>query len=129
MQRQKASPYAPLIDAATGAPESRLAMLENLMRDHIFHSTLDWQSAEELADGARRAHDLYLSAPAYFEGLQNHQRAVFRATQLEAKLVRARKSGDPKKITELEALVRLAHEFVAAARAAIPRLETFYQLA
>lgn len=128
MQRQKTSPYAPLIAAATGAPQSRLAMLENLMRDEIFHSTLDWQSAEELADGARRAHDLYRTAPAYFDGLENFQRANFRLSQLEAKLIRARKSGNPEKIADLETLVRLANESVRISGETIPRLEAFYLL-
>jgi len=128
MQLQKASPYAPLIAATTGAPTNRLALLENLMRDEIFHSTLDWQSAEELADGARRAHDLYRSSPAYFDGLEILRRAEFRLSLLEAKLVKTRKSNDTQKIADLEIRVRLAHESVRVAREAIPRLEAFYQL-
>jgi hypothetical protein len=127
MQRQKASPYAPLIAAATGAPEIRLALLENLMRDEIFHSTLDWQSAEELAAGARSAHDLYRSAPAYFDGLEILHRAEFRLIQLEAKLVKARKSAAPEKLADLETRVQLAQNSARDARAAIPRLEAFYQ--
>jgi hypothetical protein len=128
VQRQKASPYASLIAAATGAPESRLALLENLMRDEIFHSTLDWQSAEELAAGARRAHDLYRSAPAYYDGLLILQRAEFRLAELETSLRKARDAGDSAKTSDLEARVRLAQESVRVAREAIPRLEAFYQL-
>lgn len=126
VQRQKTSPYAHLIAAATGAPQSRLALLENLMRDEIFHSTLDWQSAEELAAGARKAHDLYQSAPGYFDGLQLLNLAEFRLAGLEARLERARKAADPVKIIELETKVRLARDSTRTAREAIPRLADFY---
>ena len=50
MQRQNASPYSQLIAAATEAATSKLAILENIMRDEIFHSTLDWQTADQLAE-------------------------------------------------------------------------------
>ncbi|MGB6223044.1 hypothetical protein [Haloferula sp.] len=128
MQRQKASPYASLIAAATGAPERRLALLENLMRDEIFHSTLDWQSAEELAAGARRAHDLYRSTPAYYEGLLILQRSEFRLAQLEGRLREVSESGDTGKTADLETRVQLARESVRIAREAIPRLAAFHEL-
>ena len=60
--------------------------------------------------------------------MQILQRAEFRLTRLDAKLVQARKSGDLQKITDLETRVALAHESVRVAREAIPRLEAFYQL-
>ncbi len=128
VQRQKVSPYTSLIAAATGAPESRLALLENLMRDEIFHSTLDWQSVEELADGAKRAHDLYRSAPAYYDGLMIVQRAELRLAELESKLRKARDAGDSGKITDIETRVQLTRESARSAREAIPRLADFYQL-
>ncbi len=128
MQRQKASPYASLIAAATGAPESRLALLENLMRDEIFHSTLDWQSSEELAEGARRAHDLYRSAPSYYDGLLILQLAEFRLAKLESSLRKARDSGDTRRITDLATRVQLARESARTAREAIPRLAAFHGL-
>lgn len=129
MQVKITSPYAKLIRAATGAPESSVAMLENLMRDEIFHSTLDWQSAEELTEGARRAHDLYRSAPAYYDGLLILQRAEFRLATLENSLRKARDSGDTRKTTELETRLQLASEFVRVACCAIPRLAEFHGLA
>lgn len=128
MQRQKKSPYAPLIAAATGAPQSRLVLLENLMRDEIFHSTLDWQSTEELASGARKAHDLYQSAPGYFDGMQLLHLAEFRLAGLEERLEKARKAADPVKTIELETKVRLARDSAHVARKAIPRLADFYGL-
>lgn len=44
-----------LIQDATKAPAKDLAQIENIMRDEIFHSTLDWQAREQLADAARQA--------------------------------------------------------------------------
>ncbi len=128
MQRQTHFPYAPLIAAATGVPESRLVILENLMRDEIFHSTLDWQNAEELAAGARKAHDLYQSAPGYFDGVQLLHLAEFRLAGLEERLEKARKAADPVKTIELETKVRLARDSARTAREAIPRLADFYGL-
>ncbi len=128
MQRQNHSPYAPLIAAATGAPQSRLVILENLMRDDIFHSTLDWQSAEELADGARKANDLYQSAPGYFDSVQLLHLAEFRLAKLEKRLENARKAADPAKTIELETKVRLARDSARLAREAVPRLADFYGL-
>jgi hypothetical protein len=128
VQRQKTSPYSAAIAAATGAPTGKLALLENLMRDEIFHSTLDWQSAEELAEGARKAHDLYRSAPGYYDGLQILHLAEFRLSVLEARLQSARNAADPSKTIELVTRVRLASESVRVAREAIPRLAAFYEL-
>jgi hypothetical protein len=44
-----------LIQSATGAAETDWALIENIMRDEIFHSTLDWQSEAQLKQAARQA--------------------------------------------------------------------------
>lgn len=44
-----------IIQEATGAPAGECAILENIMREEIFHSTLDWQSWEQLKAGAQQA--------------------------------------------------------------------------
>ena len=49
------SGYGQLIQNATGSPEADLGQIENIMREEVFHSTLDWQSREEFAAGARKA--------------------------------------------------------------------------
>jgi hypothetical protein len=49
------NPLHRLIREATGAPTDVLVQIENIMRDEIFHSTLDWQTREQLADAARQA--------------------------------------------------------------------------
>ena len=58
--------YQRLIREATGAPASDLGRIENIMREEVFHSTLDWQTREQLAGAAREArrrleeeHELY----------------------------------------------------------------------
>jgi hypothetical protein len=125
-QRKKSSPYAPGIAFATGAPESILAILENLMREEIFHSTLDWQSQEQLDEGARQAYDLYRSAPLYYDGIANLQRSEFKLATLERRLENARKSGATSRIADLALKVSLAREFVRMARESLPRLAAFH---
>ena len=44
-----------IIQEATEAPAGEWALLENIMREEIFHSTLDWQSREQLKAGAQHA--------------------------------------------------------------------------
>ena len=44
-----------LIRSATGAAPADWALIENIMRDEIFHSTLDWQSEAQLAGAAHQA--------------------------------------------------------------------------
>jgi hypothetical protein len=127
MNPQAKCPDASLIAAATGAPECRLALLENLMRDEVFHSTLDWQSAEELTRGAREAHNIYRSAPAYYDGLEILRRAEYRFATIETRMRKAVMARDARKVADLEVRLRLARDSVLAAREAIPRLEAFYQ--
>jgi len=56
-----------LIQKATQVPHQDIAMIENIMRSDIFHSTLDWQSRDQLVDGARAAHSLLVSNRELFE--------------------------------------------------------------
>lgn len=44
-----------IIMNATGCDETTALKLEDIMRDVVFHSTLDWQTREELQEGARQA--------------------------------------------------------------------------
>jgi len=54
--RSRLTHYQRLIQQATGAPAKDLAQIEKIMREEIFHSTLDWQTREQLADAARQTH-------------------------------------------------------------------------
>ena len=48
--------YASTISAATGVTDpARLDHIEDIMRHTIFHSTLDWQTREQLSAAAREA--------------------------------------------------------------------------
>jgi hypothetical protein len=128
MQRQNASPYSKLIAAATGAPTSKLAVLENIMRDEIFHSTLDWQTADQLAAAARQAHDIYRSAPCFYDMGAIHQKAAYNLSKLEFRLAKVRSAGDAAKIEDLETRISLARLFEKSAREALPRLAAFHEL-
>ena len=48
--------YSDIIKMATGCRDSDVAQIEDLMRDVIYKSTLDWQTHDELADAARLAY-------------------------------------------------------------------------
>jgi hypothetical protein len=51
------NPVRLLIQRATGATDRDLDLIEDIMRDEIFHSTLDWQTREQLTAAARQAFD------------------------------------------------------------------------
>lgn len=51
-----ANHYHQIITEATGETDpQRLADIEDSMRFDVFHSTLDWQSREQLKEGAKVA--------------------------------------------------------------------------
>lgn len=45
-----------LIQEATKCNDSQVEMIEDIMRDDVFKSTLDWQTREELSEAARLAY-------------------------------------------------------------------------
>ena len=49
------NPLHRLIHDATDATADDLPLIENIMREEIFHSTLDWQTHEQLRGGAQQA--------------------------------------------------------------------------
>ena len=81
------NPVHRLIQDATNAAATDLAQIENIMRDEIFHSTLDWQTREQLVAAARQAfallnenRELYdfsrISALAMFQKMRAEQTPV-----------------------------------------------------
>lgn len=54
-RRPKMNHYQRLIWQATRAPVGDLVLIENIMREEIFHSTLDWQTREQLVQAAHEA--------------------------------------------------------------------------
>ena len=52
----KLTGYQALIQEATGVTDlEHIERIEDTMRQVIFHSTLDWQTREQLKQGAREA--------------------------------------------------------------------------
>jgi hypothetical protein len=50
--------FSETIKRATGCTDAEVWQIEDVMRCGIFHSTLDWQTREELEDAARLAFEL-----------------------------------------------------------------------
>ena len=48
--------YHDRIKEITNCTESEVKHVEDLMRNVVFHSTLDWQTREEFENGARLAY-------------------------------------------------------------------------
>lgn len=129
MQRQNQSPCAPLLAAVTDAPQSRLAIWVNLMRDEVFHRALDWQRAEDAVDGVRKAHAHYHFAPGFSDGVKSPHLAECRLAELEARLEKARNAAAPVKPIEPESKVRPVRDSSRVAQEAIPRLADLHDLA
>ena len=71
------------------------------MRTEIYHSTLDWQSAAELADGARQAYQLLRANRPFYELSRQQTGLLCKETKVrkqmekaEAALSRAESRGD-----------------------------------
>ena len=47
------SRYREIIKQTTGCTDAQAVEVEDVMRNVIFHSTLDWQTREELEEAAR----------------------------------------------------------------------------
>lgn len=56
--RKRGSRYASIIIEATHCSEEDAAEIEDIMRHDIFHSTLDWQTKEELMEAAKKAEQI-----------------------------------------------------------------------
>ncbi len=73
------------------------------MREDIFHSTLDWQTREELEQGAREAYALYKLAPQYFDTWTALLKAVYKRMGANERLAKTRTQGKPEAIAKAEA--------------------------
>lgn len=56
--------YQKSIMQDTGCSAEEAAEVEDIMRDVVFHSTLDWQTREQFAEGARQAYEVLLALRA-----------------------------------------------------------------
>lgn len=122
MQRQTRSAYADLIAAATGAADELLPILENIMREEVFHSTLDWQSASQFRKGARQALAIYEENSNFFQAEMAYQRARFQMLKAEQALSDLTSQSAPSKdIALAEAALHEATAEEQSARAAFDR--------
>lgn len=121
MKSQIRSPYHSLIQEATGAPSRILPILENLMRDEVFHSTLDWQSREELMAGAVKAHALYRRDSSLHNAEAAYQKARFAAAVADNALQDARAEKDADRISLLEDAIATALSRESEARTRLDR--------
>lgn len=51
--------YHKQIQDATGCLDSEVEEIEDIMRHHVFHSTLDWQTKEQFDEGAVMAYEVF----------------------------------------------------------------------
>lgn len=104
------SGYASLIQKATGASDEALPVIERIMRDEIFHSTLDWQSAAEFQNGARKAMRLYVADRAFYDAEQNVFSSRWQAHLAEIEYQSACSQGPSARIAKAEGNLLLARK-------------------
>jgi hypothetical protein len=122
-----------LIIRATGCCPEDVEAIEEIMRDDIFHSTLDWQTASELRKGARQAADILadLSAkprkrrrpapPGYIaEAWQTARESLEKATEHAQELASCQKG---EAVDEAEALMGHLEDAAEILRSLEPRKE------
>ena len=100
---QEVHGYAQQIQEITDAPREILPILERIMRDEIFHSTLDWQTARQFAAAARKALKMYREAYFWYDADHALHAARWAATCANSALTKALESGDALAIREAEA--------------------------
>lgn len=109
-KKNKLSGYADLIHKATSAPHGILKILERIMREEIFHSTLDWQTKEQLEDAARQAYRTYQQNPNYYDWENAVHAARWQRTQAENALKQADANDDPQAKEQARRRFELAQE-------------------
>lgn len=89
MKAASPSPYADIIIKATGATGDDVIIIENIMREEIFHSTLDWQTARQLATAARAAQTMLREDYEFHHLVLADRRLAFEESKLEQSLNQA----------------------------------------
>ena len=77
MPEQHIGPYQRDIMDQLGCSADDAFMVEEIMRNHIFHSTLDWMSETQFQRGAREAWELLESEREMFEDYYRKARQAF----------------------------------------------------
>ena len=128
------SSYQAMIIEDTGCNLADAAMIEHIMREDIFHSTLDWQTRAELRRAARKAAKLLEKNRDLYEAERDQTRAVFEQMQVEQlnKYEDGKNVGLPDCVGEFKTLkaaearkelVTAAPELLAALIAVLPHTE------
>lgn len=74
------SAYAKDIAKILGCSANEAGMVEDIMRNEVFHSTLDWQSEAEFRRGARKAWRIFQENRADYEAFTASVKAAFLAS-------------------------------------------------
>lgn len=77
MPEQHIGPYQRDIMEQLGCSAEDAAMVEDIMRNHVFHSTLDWQSEKQFQNGAREAWKILEADRELFEDYYRKGREAF----------------------------------------------------
>jgi hypothetical protein len=95
-----------MICRVTGVSPRIAPTIERLMREDIFHSTLDWQTTEQLEDGAREAHAQYRIAPLFYNNWTELLATTYKRMKAEGRLTEARHKGKTEAIAKAEKSVQ-----------------------
>ena len=61
------SAYSKDINEILSCTPADAEMIEDIMRNEVFHSTLDWQTEAQFSDGAKQAHTIFEANRSQFE--------------------------------------------------------------
>ncbi len=85
----KPTAYSDAIAEATGAHRMELPIIERIMREVIFHSTLDWQSKEQFNAGAVEAYQEYKASQGFYDAENKFYLHKFHLAKTDEKLTAA----------------------------------------
>lgn len=94
--------YKKRIQDATGAPIPVLPILERIMRDEIFHSTLDWQTTRQFNAAARKALRIYQKHQVFHDLEHLWHAARWKLACADAELAKAQQSGSEAEIIKAQ---------------------------
>ncbi len=77
------SSYAKIIIEATACNPGEVGMIEDIMRNEIFQSALDWQTPAQLRKGARDAYAVFIQNRDLFETNRAQIQAIFEQSKLK----------------------------------------------
>ena len=72
--------YDKMIIEDTGCTADKASMVEDIMCNEVFHSTLDWQSRAEFRRGAKKAWRLFKQNREEYEAFRAQVQAAFWAS-------------------------------------------------